>query len=462
MQSKKSRVLIIGGEKRLRWALGSSLIEAGYLVDETEKGETGLEMLEKGAPDLVVLDLGVADMGGLECLRRIRERDEKKLVLVLTSKEMREETAEASKMPGCHTMEKPFNPQKLVATVIDLLADSEIRQEAERIDPIVIGNRQSDRMILGLSKKMRDVFRVVGRVSESPRSTVLIQGESGTGKEMVAKAIHHNSVGRACPFMEINCGSLPENLLESELFGHEKGAFTDAKLQKKGLVELAAGGTLFLDEIGEMPVGLQAALLRVIETKRFKRVGGTKDIEVDLRVIAATNQNLKTAIAEKRFRKDLFFRLNVVPILIPPLRERPEDLPILATFFIDMFNRELTKNIRGLSPSARARLQEYSWPGNVRELRNVIERAILLESDDIILLEHLPLEISAGMTESLDADERDEEFIPISLSEAERIQILKTIEWSRGNKTKAAKTLGISRQTLREKLRQYAAKKETD
>ncbi len=462
MQPKTSRVLIIGGEKRLRWSLGSSLIEAGYQVDESEKGETGLGMLEKGAPDLVVFDLGVSDMGGLECLRRIRERDEKKLVLILTSKEKRDEAAEANKMPGCHTLEKPINPQRLVATVIDLLADSEIRQEAERIDPIVIGNRQSDRMILGGSKKMRDVFRVVGRVAESPRSTVLIQGESGTGKEMIAKAIHHNSVGRAGPFMEINCGSLPENLLESELFGHEKGAFTDAKVQKKGLVELAGGGTLFLDEIGEMPVGLQAVFLRVIETKRFKRVGGTKDIEVDIRIIAATNQNLKTAIAEKRFRKDLFFRLNVVPILIPPLRERPEDLPVLATFFIDIFNKELTKNIRGLSPSARARLQEYSWPGNVRELRNVIERAILLESDDLILLEHLPLEISAGMIESLDADEREEEFVPISLSEAERIQILKTIEWSRGNKTRAAKTLGISRQTLREKLRQYAAKKEAD
>jgi transcriptional regulator with PAS, ATPase and Fis domain len=258
--------------------------------------------------------------------------------------------------------------------------------------------------------------------------------------------------------MEINCGSLPANLLESELFGHEKGAFTDAKNQKRGLVELARGGTLFLDEIGEMPVELQAVLLRVIETKRFKRVGGIEDIEVRLRIVAATNQDMKKAVAEKRFRKDLYFRLNVVPISLPPLRERPEDLPILANYFIDYFNKELSRNIRGLSPSARARLQEYAWPGNVRELRNVIERAILLESDDLILLEHLPLEISAGMTESFETEER-EDFVPISLSEAERLQILKTIEWARGNKTRAARTLGISRQTLREKLRQYEAGK---
>ena len=223
---------------------------------------------------------------------------------------------------------------------------------------------------------------------------------------------------------------------------------------------MAAGGTLFLDEIGEMPIELQAGLLRVIETKRFKRIGGTVDIEVNLRIIAATNQDMKAAIAAGRFRKDLFYRLNVVPIHIPALRHRQEDIPILASYFIDFFNRELSRNIRGLSPSARTRLQEYSWPGNVRELRNVIERAILLESDDLILLEHLPLEISVGVSDTLILEE-EEDFVPVSLSETERVQILKTVEWARGNKTKAARTLGISRQTLREKLRQYETRKES-
>jgi DNA-binding NtrC family response regulator len=451
-------VLLVGGEKRLRWSVGSALIEAEYSVEEREAGRDGLASLRENPPALVVLDLDLADLPPLECVREMRAAAPDVLLLLLVSAGRREAAAEATRMGGCHSLDKPIHPQRLAAMVMNLLADTKIRQEAERIEPIVIGNRQTDRLILGRSPRMQELYRVVERVCQSPYATVLIEGESGTGKEMIAKAIHHNTAGRTGPFMEINCGSLPANLLESELFGHEKGAFTDAKAQKKGLVELARGGTLFLDEIGEMPVELQAVLLRVIETKRFKRVGGIEDIEVHLRIVAATNQDMKKAVAEKRFRKDLFFRLNVVPISLPPLRERQEDLPILANHFIDYFNKELSRNIRGLSPSARARLQEYAWPGNVRELRNVIERAILLESDDLILLEHLPLEISAGMTESFETEER-EDFVPISLSEAERLQILKTIEWARGNKTRAARTLGISRQTLREKLRQYESGK---
>jgi DNA-binding NtrC family response regulator len=451
-------VLLIGGEKRLRWSVGSALIEAGCSVDEVDKGSDGLENLRGNPALLVILDLDLPDLAAAECVQAIREADPKALLLLLASPEHRAVGAAAVRLGGTHVLEKPINPQRLIGTSLDLLADSEIRQEAQSIEPIIIGNRQTDRLILGKSKVMQELYRIVERVCVSQHATILIEGESGTGKEMIAKAIHHNTPGRTGPFMEINCGSLPPNLLESELFGHERGAFTDAKNQKRGLVELARGGTLFLDEIGEMPIELQAVLLRVIETKRFKRVGGIEDIEVGLRIVAATNQDLKKAIAERRFRKDLYYRLNVVPVRVPPLRERPEDLPILANYFIDLFNRELSKNIRGLSPSARARLQEYSWPGNVRELRNVVERAILLESDDLILLEHLPLEISAGMTESFEGDER-EEFVPIALSDAERSQILKTIEWARGNKTKAARTLGISRQTLREKLRQYEARK---
>ncbi len=458
MADATQRVLLVGGEKRLRWSVGSALIEAGWQVDEVERGSAGVADLKERPAVLVILDLDLPDLAPAECARSMREADANALLLLLASPEHRQAASEAVRLGGCHALEKPINPQRLIGTVMDLLADSEIRHEAESLEPIVIGNRQTDRLILGRSKAMQEIYRIVERVCQSSQATVLIEGESGTGKEMIAKAIHHNTPGRTGPFMEINCGSLPANLLESELFGHERGAFTDAKVQKRGLVEMAAGGTLFLDEIGEMPIELQAVLLRVIETKRFKRVGGTEDIEVRLRIVAATNQDMKRAIAEKRFRKDLYYRLNVVPIQLPPLRERPEDLPILANYFIDGFNKELSKNIRGLSPSARARLQEYSWPGNVRELRNVIERAILLESDDLILLEHLPLEISAGMTESFEPDER-EEFVPIALSESEREQILKTIEWARGNKTRAARTLGISRQTLREKLRQYEARK---
>ncbi|MBN1827072.1 MAG: sigma-54-dependent Fis family transcriptional regulator [Candidatus Eisenbacteria bacterium] len=459
MAKDLSRIVIVSGDKGLRWSMGSALLGEGYAVEEAEDGAGAVEKVGVAHPQLVLVDFDPPGGEARECVRRIREANAEVLILQLASKESRDDASEAEKLGGCHTLEKPIDNVRLAGIVRDLLADTQIREEAKRLDPIIIGNRQTDRLILGRSRKMRDVYRIVERVSRSPRATVLIEGESGTGKEMIAKAIHHSTPECTGPFMEINCGSLPANLLESELFGHEQGAFTDAKHQKKGLIEMASRGTLFLDEIGEMPIELQAALLRVIETKRFKRVGGTVDIEVDLRITAATNQDLKTAIAEGRFRKDLFYRLNVVPIHIPPLRARVEDLPILASYFIDLFNRELSKNIRGLSPNARTRLQQYSWPGNIRELRNVIERAILLESEDLILLEHLPLEISAGMADMLDADDKDEEFVPITLSEAERRQILLTIEWARGNKTKAARTLGISRQTLREKLRQYEARK---
>ena len=460
MTDKQFRIMIIGGEKSTRWSIGSALLSGGYIVEEVEQGVHGAGKVQILSPDLILLDFDLPDMEGLECLEQIRAVNGEVLVLLLASAPKREAAQEGEKLGGCHTIEKPVDSSRLLVMVRDLLADSEIRQEAKLADPIVVGNRQTDRFILGRSKRMGDVFRIVERVSRSPHSTILIDGESGTGKEMVAKAIHHNTVGHSKPFMEINCGSLPANLLESELFGHERGAFTDAKQLKKGLVEMAAGGTLFLDEIGEMPIELQAGLLRVIETKRFKRIGGTVDIEVNLRIIAATNQDMKAAIAAGRFRKDLFYRLNVVPIHIPALRHRQEDIPILASYFIDFFNRELSRNIRGLSPSARTRLQEYSWPGNVRELRNVIERAILLESDDLILLEHLPLEISVGVSDTLILEE-EEDFVPVSLSETERVQILKTVEWARGNKTKAARTLGISRQTLREKLRQYETRKES-
>jgi transcriptional regulator with PAS, ATPase and Fis domain len=280
---------------------------------------------------------------------------------------------------------------------------------------------------------------------------VLIQGESGTGKELVAKAIHFQShTKERRPFLAINCAGLPENLLESELFGHEKGAFTDARDMKRGLLEIANTGTLFLDEIGEMPIGLQARLLRVLETKTFRRIGGLHDIEVGLRIVAATNRDLKREAQEGRFREDLFFRLNVVPIDIPPLRDRADDVPILASFFIQHFNRELNRAVRGFSHEARELLKRYHWPGNVRELKNVVERAILLESSDIILASHLPIEIVPRRPTVAVPEEDD--FAPRPLREIEIDYIRQTLEHFGGNKSRAAKSLGISRQTLRDKL----------
>jgi transcriptional regulator with PAS, ATPase and Fis domain len=290
-------------------------------------------------------------------------------------------------------------------------------------------------------------------VAASSTSTVLIQGESGTGKELVAKAIHFMShPEERRPFLAINCAGLPENLLESELFGHEKGAFTDARERKRGLLEIANTGTLFLDEIGEMPLGLQARLLRVLEAKTFRRIGGILDIEVGLRIVAATNRDLKRDAQEGRFREDLFFRLNVVPINIPPLRERVADIPILASHFVQHFNRELNRTVRGFSHEARALIKAYHWPGNVRELRNVMERAILLESSDIILASHMPLELSARATTPKPV--LAEGFVPCALRDVELEHIRRTLEYFGGNKSKAAKCLRISRQTLRDKLAQ--------
>jgi transcriptional regulator with PAS, ATPase and Fis domain len=293
---------------------------------------------------------------------------------------------------------------------------------------------------------------VIEKVSASKASTVLIQGESGTGKEVVARAIQFQGLDSGGQFMEINCATLPENLLESELFGHRKGAFTDAQKDKQGLVELAEGGTLFLDEIGEMPMNLQSKVLRLIETKRFRRIGGVEDIEVNTRVIAATNRDLKTAISEGRFRDDLYFRLMVIPIYVPALRERKEDIPLLASLFIDYFNKELARSVRGVSREALGIMMGYDWPGNVRELRNTIERAILLESIDVILPEHLPRELlEAGGGPILDSSRRDQ--VPISLKEAERRAIIQALRWAGGNKSKAARVLGITRQTLRQKIK---------
>jgi DNA-binding NtrC family response regulator len=309
---------------------------------------------------------------------------------------------------------------------------------------------------------MLEIFDKIQKIGQSKANTILITGESGVGKELVARAIHECSHEQTRPFMEINCASVPETLLESELFGYEKGAFTDAKTRKKGLVELAEGGTLFLDEIGEMGVTLQSRLLRVLENKTFRRVGGVKDLHVNTRFISATNRDLEGAIEEKIFRKDLYYRLKVIPLQIPPLRERREDIPLLANFFIERFNRELGKQVRPLGRKAMEMMVAYEWPGNVRELKNVVERAMLLEAEVEILPEHLPPELSGPdeQTRVRSSASVIESFFPMTLREMEKIQIEKTLHQTSGNKSKAASLLGISRQTLREKLKNFQAQEE--
>jgi len=456
------RVLVVDDDRDLRGSLCSSLKESGFAVLEAESGSGALEFVRLESPELVLLDAGLPDMDGMEALRQIRRTDREALVIMMTADGRADFGIEAARLGAMDCVTKPFDLDQLRGVVGDAFDSVRLRQEARRAEHLKVGHRESDRLVLGKSKGMRSIVDIIEKVSASKASTVLIEGENGTGKEMVAKAIHFLSRDRNGPWIDVNLANLPESLIESELFGHEKGAFTDARSRKLGLTEMEAGGTLFLDEIGEMPPQVQAKLLKVIETKVFRRLGGVSDLRVDTRIIAATNRDLRAMVQEGGFREDLYFRLRVIPIRVPPLRERSADVSLLAQFFVEQFNRELSKNVKGFSPEARALLLRYPWPGNVRELRNVIERVMILEAKEVILSEHLPSEIlmgaqgrsAAGEAATVSAEANDE-FLPVPLSIIEKRHIQETLIWANGNKTRAAKALGISRQTLREKLKQY-------
>jgi two-component system response regulator AtoC len=450
------RVLIVDDEKAIRWSLGEALTSDGYEIDEAESGKKGIKLFRDDPADLVVLDLKLPDMDGLTVLKKLKEIDPDVPVVMMTAYGEVETAVEAIKSGAYDFLLKPFQLDKMKITIKNALETSMLRHELD-------GIKQKDREsydfknFLGKSAVMKEVFRKVKKIGESKASTILIQGESGTGKELVARSIHESSSGNNRPFLEINCAALPETLLESELFGHEKGAFTDAKYRKKGLFELAEGGTIFLDEIGEMGVTLQSRLLRVIENKTFRRVGGVKDLRINTRIISATNRDLKKAIENGSFRSDLYYRLQVIPINLPSLRERKEDIELLANHYISVFNTEFKKSVKKISPPVAAALQRYSWPGNVRELKNVIERAMLLEAEDELLPEHIPTEISSGdeHPEGPGAEGPNDTLHPMSIRDMEKLLIKRTLHETGGNKSKAARILGISRQTLREKTKLY-------
>jgi two-component system, NtrC family, response regulator AtoC len=446
-------VLIIDDEKTIRWSLGEGLRNAGFEILEAASGEEGLQLYADKVPDCVLLDLRLPGIDGMEVLRRMRRENPEVPVIVMTAYGEVDKAVEAMKLGSYDFVTKPFMIEKMKLMIEHALTTITLRSRLRNLE-----KTQEDwtANFIGKSQAMQDVFRVVRKIGQSKATTVLITGESGTGKELVARAIHE---GSSCegPFVEINCGALPEPLLESELFGHEKGAFTDAKARKRGLVEIAESGTLFLDEIGEMGPTLQTRLLRLIENKTFRRVGGVEDLGVRTRIVAATNRNLEKAIEDGAFRKDLYYRLKVIPIELPPLRERLGDVPFIANYFIEHYDRELNKRVGKLSPEVTGILQGYSWPGNVRELRNVIERAMLLEAEEEILAQHLPVELVSPNTQVVkqQASFLDENFKPTSLRVMEYFFITKTLEATNGNKSQAAKLLGISRQTLRERLKGF-------
>jgi two-component system, NtrC family, response regulator AtoC len=449
-----ARILVVDDEELIRWSLVERMRAEGHDVIEAGTGAEAIEHARDGV-DLVLLDYKLPDVDGVTVLRRIKELDPDALVILLTAYASVETAVEAMKEGAFHFANKPFDLDDVAFLVARALETTQLRREVRRLRATQAQPYSVDR-IVGQSTAMEMLRNLLAKVASSPASTVLLTGESGTGKDLAAKVLHYNSDRANKPFLNITCSALPETLLESELFGHERGAFTDARQQKRGLFESAEGGTVFLDEIGEMVPALQAKLLRVLEEKSFRRVGGLQDIKVNVRVIAATNRNLEEEVKAGRFRQDLFYRLNVLPITLPPLRQHMDDLPALMAFYIDTFNREFRKNVKGASPSAMKVLQSYGWPGNIRELRNAVERAMLLANGDWLEPADFPLVTPVAATGDVGFQ------LPaqgVNLEALEHSLVIQALERCGGNQTRAAGLLGMNRDQIRYRIEKYGLHK---
>jgi len=466
-------VLIIDDEKLVRWSLRQKCEEWGFSVLEADSGASGLRMAQSGNPDLILLDVRMPDLGGLEVLQRLKDGGNARAVIMITADPQLDDVKAAIKLGAFDFIGKPIDFDELHVTTQNALEATRLRSEVESLRS-EMQRRVGYRDVVAVSKKMSDLMGFVHKVAASEASTILIQGESGTGKDLIAKAIHYQSSRQEKAFVAINCSAIPENLMEAELFGHEKGAFTDAKAMKKGLFEIADHGTLFLDEIGELSPFLQAKLLRVLEDQVIRRVGGVKDMQADVRVIAASNRDLERAVQESTFRQDLFYRLAIISIYIPPLRERKEDILPLVEFFIEHYNRKFRKAIRGIADDTRRLLLNHDWPGNVRELKNAIERAMILEDEPVLRPDYMPFSVaqqhahvtafehmspSAGPSTAL-SNGRSLPRLSIpdggtSLEEVERALVEMALRQANGNQTHAAKLLDISRDALRYKMKKF-------
>ncbi|HKY22303.1 MAG TPA: sigma-54 dependent transcriptional regulator [Vicinamibacterales bacterium] len=458
-QVAQARLLVVDDERSMRELLSIVLRREGYDVTVAESGQLGIEQLERSRFDLLISDVKMPDMSGVDVLRAAKRIDQDILVVMITAFAAADTAIEAMRLGAHDYLSKPFDVDELKIKVRNALEQRQLRQENVLLKR-ALGTTHQFANIVGRSEKMLDVFKLIEQIARTD-STVLITGESGTGKEWVARAIHFYSLKRDRPFVAVNCGAIPETLLESELFGHMKGAFTGATVNKKGLIESAEGGTLFLDEIGEMNPLMQVKLLRVLQERKFRRLGGVEELDVAMRVIAATNQDLARMVAEGKFREDLFYRINVIPIHLPPLRERVEDILLLADYFLVKYRDQMGKNIHALSQTAIDLLEAYEWPGNIRELENVIERSVALEKSQAILPESLPEHIvkrvpkgpaaagllpESGFNLERHVEGLEKEYITQALARAGGVQV------------KAAELLGIPYRSFRYYAKKYNLK----
>ncbi len=441
-------ILIIDDEKNIREGLGVALELDGYTVKLAENGRAGLALIEKGDVDLVITDLRMPETSGEEVLAKVSAESPGIPVIVLTGHGSIDSAVDAMRNGAYDFLTKPLSLDRLALIVKRALQGRELVLQHRQLQE-ELRERKSFESIVGRNAEMQKIFQIVRRAADS-KASLLITGESGVGKELVADALHNLSPRRDKPLIKVHCAALSESLLESELFGHEKGAFTGAAARKRGRFELANGGTLFLDEIGEINQNVQIKILRVLQDKRFERVGGEETLEADVRIVAATNRDLKKEIEAGRFREDLYYRLNVVQIHLPPLRERRDDIPLLVTAFLNETAAENGKKIDGIDARARSALYKYPWPGNIRELRNCIESAVVMCEGHIITADDLP----PGIAESGGAEAVA---VPanIPLEEAEKIIIMQSLAFNKGNKSKTAEALGIGRKTLHRKLAEY-------
>ena len=463
----KEKVLVVDDEQMIRYTLAEALRSWGYVVSEAGSVAAGLAAFDVEQPGVVLLDINLPDGSGIDALHEIKQREADAVVIMITADVIVENTIAALRGGAYDFIGKPLNLDELEVTIRNGIEAQSLRKEV-RTYRRERARQFSFDQIVGQSPSLREMIDLARKVAESEVSSVLLQGESGTGKDLVAKAVHYSSRRSTSPFVAINCAAIPANLIESELFGYEKGAFTDAKSRKEGLFEQAEGGTLFLDEIGELELSLQAKLLRVLEEGSFRRVGGLKDIPLDVRVIVASNRDLKAESETGKFRLDLYYRLSVIQIDIPPLRERGNDVILLAEHYMRYFNERLRKRIRGLSAEVAEIFRRYAWPGNVRELRNVIERVMILEDDETISSRYLPRGLAheeADRFSARPAEVRTEVSsqtpshvftLPVNgivLDDLEMSLVQQALERSHGNQTRAAELLGISRDQLRYRLK---------